>query len=409
MFRSINIIVVFLVIWFADPYACTTAIVSGKFTPDGRPLLFKHRDTSFEQNKLMYFNEGKYTFIGLVNSADHQGKEIWAGFNSAGFAIINSESYNLNVGDTTRLRDMEGVLMKKALAQCATVKEFADFLDSYERPRGVRANFGVIDASGGAAYFETGNTEFEMIDVNDQALAPFGYVIRTNFSATGIPDAGYGYIRYENANTLFSKAAAAGNLTYRFILEDVSRSLYHSMTGVNLYADLPPDNRSNFVSFEDFIPRNSSVATTVVQGVKTGEPVDLTTMWIIPGFQLCTVALPVWLTSEGRLPRITVADERNVAPLCDYGLTLKAKCFPVRRGSGKRYLDLAALINQQGTGILQRILPIEEKILNRAETMLAGWRQDKFSEEDALRFYDWLDETVPEGYFEQFGLPVGQK
>ena len=35
--------------------AWTTAIVSGKYTMDGRPLLFKHRDSGKLQNKIMYF------------------------------------------------------------------------------------------------------------------------------------------------------------------------------------------------------------------------------------------------------------------------------------------------------------------------------------------------------------------
>ena len=31
-------------------WACTSAVVSGKATPDGRPLLWKHRDTDFLKN-----------------------------------------------------------------------------------------------------------------------------------------------------------------------------------------------------------------------------------------------------------------------------------------------------------------------------------------------------------------------
>jgi hypothetical protein len=393
-----------LLFTFTDPHACTTAIVSGKFTPDGRPLLFKHRDTSFEQNKLMYFNDGRYAYIGLVNSADPDGREVWAGFNSAGFAIINSESYNLNVGDTTRLRDMEGVLMKKALQQCATVEEFAEFLDNFARPRGVRANFGVIDARGGAAYFETGNTGFRKIDVNDQTVAPFGFVIRTNFSATGVPDAGYGYIRYENAERLFGKAAAAGTLSYRFILQEVSRSLYHSMTGVDLSRQLPAGENTEFVFFEDFIPRNSSVATTVIQGVLPDEPAGLTTMWTIPGFQLCTIALPVWITDGGALPQVAAAGADGIAPLCDLGLQLKDRCFPVKRGSGKRYLNLTAVMNQEGTGILQKIMPLENSVLARGADLLKGWRANGFSGSEAVKFYNWLDEIIPDEYMKLFGI-----
>ena len=404
MIKSLPVVFTILLFAFTDPHACTTAIVSGKFTPDGRPLLFKHRDTSFEQNKLMFFSDGRYKYIGLVNSADPDGREVWAGFNSAGFAIINSESYNLNVGDTTRLRDMEGVLMKKALQQCATVEEFAEFLDNLAKPRGVRANFGVIDARGGAAYFETGNTGFQKIDVNDQAVAPFGYVIRTNFSATGVPDAGYGYIRYENAERLFSKAAAAGALSYRFILQEVSRSLYHSMTGVDLSRQLPAGEDTEFVCFEDFIPRNSSVATTVIQGVLPGEPAGLTTMWTIPGFQLCTVALPVWITDGGALPQVTTAGGDGIAPLCDFGLQLKDRCFPVKRGSGKRYINLAAVMNQEGTGILQQIIPLENRILSHGSDLLNRWRVSGFSGSDAVKFYNWLDEIIPDEYMKLFDI-----
>jgi hypothetical protein len=386
--------------------ACTTAIVSGNFTPDGRPLLLKHRDTSFDQNALMYFNDGKYRYIGLINAEDPEGREVWAGFNSAGFAIMNSESYNLNISDTTRLRDMEGVLMKKALQTCATVDEFETFLKNYSKPRGVRANFGVIDAHGGAAYFETGNFKVVRIDVNDQAVAPFGYVIRTNFSATGAVDEGYGYIRYQTADMLFSRAAATGNLTYRFMLEDVSRSLYHSLTEVNLYDEIPSDAKSHFVYFEDFIPRSSSVATAVIQGVKSGEPAGLTTMWTIPGFQLCTVAVPVWLTPDGDLPALVRRSETGVAPLCDMALELKKKCFPVTRGSGRRYIDLAALLNRDGSGILQKILPLESEILDKGEYILDKWRQSGFSVKDALEFYDWFDDTVQKAYREYFGFSV---
>ncbi len=76
-------------------YPCTTAVVSGKATDDGRPLLLKNRDADVLQNKLAYFSEGKYKFIGLVNSTDKENKEVWCGFNSMGFGIMNSASYNL--------------------------------------------------------------------------------------------------------------------------------------------------------------------------------------------------------------------------------------------------------------------------------------------------------------------------
>ena len=47
-------------------YACTVAVISGKYTKDGRPLLWKNRDTNYINNQIMFFNDGKYEYMGLV-------------------------------------------------------------------------------------------------------------------------------------------------------------------------------------------------------------------------------------------------------------------------------------------------------------------------------------------------------
>ena len=50
--------------------ACTSAVISGKVTPDGRPLLWKNRDTDFPQNSVRYFSGGRYPFVAVVNSVE---------------------------------------------------------------------------------------------------------------------------------------------------------------------------------------------------------------------------------------------------------------------------------------------------------------------------------------------------
>ncbi|NWF49911.1 MAG: hypothetical protein HXY49_05145, partial [Ignavibacteriaceae bacterium] len=101
-------------------FACTTAVLSGKATDDGRPLLLKNRDADALQNRLVYFFDGKFKFIGLVNSSDKENQEVWCGFNEAGFAIMNSASYNLKMNDTTKLSDKEVIIMRLALQNCTT-------------------------------------------------------------------------------------------------------------------------------------------------------------------------------------------------------------------------------------------------------------------------------------------------
>ena len=73
--------------------ACTSIIISGKATPDGRPLMWKHRDTGAPYNHITYIDEGGYRFLGLVNSDDPDGA-VWTGSNETGFSIMNTASYN---------------------------------------------------------------------------------------------------------------------------------------------------------------------------------------------------------------------------------------------------------------------------------------------------------------------------
>lgn len=70
--------------------ACTSAVISGRATKSGRPLLWKHRDTGTEWNHIEYFKGEKYAFSALVNSRDKERKEAWAGANEKGFAIMNT-------------------------------------------------------------------------------------------------------------------------------------------------------------------------------------------------------------------------------------------------------------------------------------------------------------------------------
>ena len=392
-----------LLSWGAAGSACTTAVISGKYTVDGRPLLLKNRDTGHLQNKLVFFSDGKYSYIGLVNADDSLASNVWAGVNSAGFAIMNSASYNLNLKDTTKVKDREGWLMKKALALCATLQNFEHLLDTLARPLGVDANFGVIDAKGGAAYYETGNWGYTKFDANDPKTAPFGYIIRTNYSYTGDRSKDYGIIRYQTAEELFYLAAQTRSLSFKFLLQDVSRCLRHSLTGRDLSKNLPSrTDAPRFVAFRDFIPRYSSASTVVVQGVKPGESPKLATMWTVLGFPLTSVAIPVWVAAGPDLPKMITAEYPQHARLCEMALSLKAQCFPMKSGSGKDYLNWPALINREGTGFLQQLRPLENKIIQKACGLLTRWRKTGFSAKEAKDFYRWADETVPESWPKSF-------
>ena len=182
-------------------WACTSAVVSGRATPDGRPLLWKHRDTDFLQNHVEYVRGERYDFIAVVNSADYRlKKEAWIGVNSAGFALMNTQSYNLvDVKEGEERGVANGRAIHRALELCATVDDFRHYLDTLRKPSGIEANFGVIDARGGAVMFEVDDYAYKAYDANDPQVAPDGYVARTNFSVSGTYGPGAGVVRYQEA------------------------------------------------------------------------------------------------------------------------------------------------------------------------------------------------------------------
>ncbi len=325
MRKLLSVIIVYLVGWI-PMFPCTSAVVSGRVTPDGRPLLWKHRDASDLNNRIVHFEAegGKLEFVGLVNGVDTMANEVWAGYNTSGFAIMNTASYNLK-NDTSSLSDREGVVMKQVLGECRTVEDFARLLDSLPRPIGVEANFGVVDALGGAAYFEVNSYEVFRYDVKD---SPDGYLLRTNYSVSGRPNEGYGYIRYDNAARLFSRAASERSITPEWITGVCSRSFYHILLGRDFTTDA-------WVVDQDFIPRRSTSASVVIEGVKPEESPVFTTMWTILGYPPCSVVLPVWIGCEYGVPTLLQGAEDSVrSPLCEWSNRLKNKVFSLERGSG---------------------------------------------------------------------------
>ncbi len=375
-------------------FSCTSAIITGKLTPDGRPLLWKHRDTGEDNNRLEYFKGDKYNFIGLVNSPD-EGGIVWIGTNSAGFSIMNTASYNLKDDDVKEM-DQEGVFMFKALSECSSLKEFEEFINRYPRPIRVEANFGVIDSNGGAAYYEVNNHSFVKIDVNDPKKAPLGYLVYTNFSYTGRYNEGMGYIRYNNANTILSQRSAQGDITPHWIFNNLSRSFYHSVLNIDLAEE---SSKSGWFIDMDFIPRRSSTASVIIQGVKDGESPDLTTMWAILGYPPTGVAIPVWVSAEGILPSIVIKSETSKnAYACDRSLDLKFNIFPIERGNGKRYFKYNLIYNRERTGYMQQLGSVEQYIFRLFKEPIERWRLKGIDKKELQLLYRDLDDSVIGAY-----------
>jgi hypothetical protein len=396
--RKILILFFGLMAGVLSSFACTSAILSGKITADGRPLLWKHRDTDNENNRMAFFKGTKYDFLALLNSTDEEGT-AWTGSNSAGFSIMNTASYNLKDDDVKEM-DREGELMYKALSECKNLAGFETFLDNYPRPMGVEANFGVVDAEGGAAYYEVNNTRWTKVDANDPKIAPNGYLVYTNFSYTGRFNEGMGYIRYRTAAEILSRQAALGNITPHWIFNHLSRSFYHSLLGIDLLKEeFSPEKASGWVVDQDFIPRKLTSASIVVQGVKPGEDPGMTILWTVLGYPPVGVAVPLWVKAGVNQPGIMLKNaDSNQAQMCDFALALKNQIFSIQRGNGYRYLNFNLIYNHSNTGYMQQLAPVEQAILELYQEPIERWRQKGINLQELKTINDQMENRIKQAY-----------
>ncbi|HPV57135.1 MAG TPA: hypothetical protein PKW61_08420 [Tenuifilaceae bacterium] len=320
---------------------------------------------------------------------------------------MNSASYNIiPENDKSTVKDLEGYIMKLALANCSTIKDFANMLDTLPKPWGISANFGIIDAQGGAGYYEANNFFYKFFDANDPLDAPNGYLVRTNFSISGKENEGAGYNRYQTAQNIINEALAQNGLTPEFFLHNASLCLRHDLTKTDLSNEFNKDNFSNrMYPFRDFIVRYSSSSTIVVQGTKGDESPLLATSWVKIGFQPASVAVPVWVGKSDIVPSVLTSIGQGNSLLCDITLKLKEECFPyIKWSEGENYVLLEKLGNINGTGLMQLTVPFDLEIMARAEKIVEKWRKSKFNDKDVRRFNEELDRQIPIFYSINFGL-----
>ncbi len=359
--------------------ACTTVVVSGKYTEDGRPLLWKLRDTDYFENKMMHFEGNKYTFTGLINSEDEKGEQVWGGMNTEGFGIMNSASFNLRMNDKATFTDQEGIIMKKALGECKTLEDFENMLLNLPKPWGLEANFGVIDAFGGAAYYETNDTAFVRFDANDPTHAPNGYIIRSNYSYTGTKDVGYGFIRYQTAQELMNQWDAAQEINMETLVGKAPRSLRHSLMQTD-YAqvELKPNKAHHFVNSGDLMTRQGTASSIVLHGVKEDQDPKEAVTWVNVAYPLTCVSVPVFTREKDVIPEVLKAPKDKNCWLNEKAMELKDLCYPVKRSAGYKYLDLVPLFGEQN--LYQKYILVEKNIFNAYYDMQGDYSEKSIKE-----------------------------
>lgn len=382
----------------ANALACTTAIISGKATKDGRPLLFKTADGNAETlrtNIYLYDNKGKYAFIGCARLNYPEMPSIFYGQNECGFAMVNNTAKDLD--SPTPIEGTSGNIIRQGLENCATVDEFEALLNQL-MPLTYGSNYACIDAHGGAAYFECGYQGYKRYDATDPRMAPKGYLVRTNYALSGNVMKGTGVSRYIKIQELVEVALAQGGVTVALALS-WGRCLQHGLTRTNLYEMMPEtEDVETPICFTDYIPRYTTGGMVVIEGVKEDENPLLTTSWLAMGNPLVTPVVPLWITDDGQLPAYVGKNHEGECAMGEWAMTLKDYIWAYKGGECYNYLALNRLINRQQTGITQQILEMERPIAEEGKRLLALFRQHGKVTEECKNFYNWVDQYVDEGY-----------
>lgn len=368
---------------------CTIGVASGRVTADGRPLLWKVRDTDAPNNEVRWQVAVPYSFLGVFNA---DGESPWMAVNERGFALLNANSLDLpgpgNPGN--------GVFMRRAMAECATVADFQRLLDSTNSGgRRTQAHFAVIDSTGAAALFETGTGQYWKYDACDPSVTE-GYIIRTNFALHG--GGSVGLLRYRRSQTIIAALRLENDLSAHGLLHrhmrdfsDAAGNAFPIPYPARAYTGVP----FGFIETGASICGATSVSAVAIQGVRGGEPAVLTTMWTLLGLPAAAIAVPYWPAG----PTPAVADGTPTAPLCDEANRLQGALFHFipdpYTGRVGEYLDSYALRTMTGEGIWRTLLTAEETVFQRGEEQLASCRNrggrprtsDLLATEDRLATY----------------------
>ncbi|MCF8346237.1 MAG: hypothetical protein K9G38_03425 [Bacteroidales bacterium] len=380
-------------VWFASTIAsgqwdeCTIGVANGTATEDGRPMVWKTRDyESRPDNEVKYFTSYDINFISVVNAGSRSSS--WMGVNEDGFAIVNSNSTDLPNGSDDGPGN--GAFMLLALGQCSSVAEFETLLQETNiTGRQTNANFGVIDASGVAAIFETAHTTYWKYDAAD---TPMGYVLRTNFAING--GGSNGTERLVRTVKIIGDLHAGDSLNHENILRYQMRDFsdIYSEPYPIPYLSAMGGMPAGYINSRVSICRNTSVSAAVIHGVRQGEHPGLSTMWTILGQPATSVALPYW-------PLVYTPNEADglfTAPLCDVAREIKSVLFDVTDDS---YINTSLLMDGNGGGLWPENFAYEDNLFLYAEGLLKEMRTEAApvtsvlkSTEDSLALdaYDFL-------------------
>ena len=291
--------------------------------------------------------------------------------------------------------DKEGEIMFRALATCATVADFLNLLDTLPHPLGIQANFGVIDAAGGAIYVEANNWRYVVYDVNEEAK---GDRVQTNFAFAGDPTKYQGYERYMTAEAAMHDLSdhwthQPMGIGHQWLFNHLSRSYRHEVLGFP-EGYCPP---AGVVVDQDFIPQRITSAAVVFEGPA---------MWTILGYPVCGVAMPAVVCDKDRLPEAMKRTETDsTCLLSNMAMQIKMDhVFPEPMSNGKQYVQLHTILfgKKRYPSLMSCTLKAEKQINAQYDKLYTRWKTGKMTVEQFFSQYQAVAAGFPAIYTRAF-------
>ena len=386
-----------------DLEECTAGVASGRATSDGRPLLWKTRDAGATNNEVIWNTSGTYRFVSVISAGDPSSS--WMGVNEKGFSIINTLSTDLPMA---RSGMHNGLFMAYALQRCATVEEFEDLLkETNEAGRMTNTNYGVIDATGAAAFFETAGQQYWRFDAADTEK---GYILRTNFAVNGDRSRGdpaSSMDRFLQTEQLMIDFYRTEKIDFKEIVKDQVRSFGNSdgeLVELPFTGSVEGHPRGYYPN-NSSINRQSSVSFAIIQGVLPREDPRFSTMWTILGQPSTGITVPYWPVGETPAE----ANGPETAPLADAANRIKEELYeeyekpdPSAQRIRPLFINTRELLDENGEGIWKITMPAEDSIIAESERLLESWRSSGVDPAQMLetegRMAKWALETIQKAY-----------
>ncbi|HNY64660.1 MAG TPA: hypothetical protein PKM41_04430 [Deltaproteobacteria bacterium] len=395
-------------------WTCDVAVVSGRVTTNGRPLIWKNRDCSANwRQQIKYFEASNMAAGGYVMVFDFDAFALMnngspinpsGGLNESGFVISCTSVYE-EFDQLNEALNINTELIRASLSQCVTLADFEYLLKIWPQVypgKILSGNFVAIDAHGGAALYEVyigsrkkgSPVKYYRFDANNGSVVDYlgnvidpgqgdafiGYVNRTN--ANTFIAYNYGEERRWRATMILDDLIEDGRMNYYTVMQEVAKDV----VGSQAYNISTSD--TNY-STTYCISRAATRLGMVVNGVPAGDDPRKCVFWCALGEPSCAVFLPFFPAAR-EVSELAYVDNYGLDGTTPYDMfdtcilnrafnrreAYEKLIYDSNTGNALTGMDDKTINKRELAKIQQWTIPLENFIVGKTEQYLAYLRDN---------------------------------